>query len=481
MSTETTTEPEIDTTFPAQESNDAQGEILHAGKPQKRSSFADSLKDAKPAVKADEPEAKVESTPKEEGKVADPIADKIAAESTDKKDKSTDDKPGSLLDAALKKKTAEKEAAKEEKKEAKPAAKEDEPAAVTDADIEDELKSPHRSLKTQNRIKALHKQWKDADAKVATTAKALAEKDAKLQDLEKKLSEAGKAAGVAPEVQAQLDELQQYRRQYEVENSPRYKEFNDAYEATEGHILSTLKNAGVKFKGQTWEQTEAYIKEVGGYSAFQKKHPELARNIREDVLGVAESDEISASISRQKLLEEAKKNFVSGEKKQAKEYFSKKEAEAKAAAEAAAANAPKPEAEKQARKAKLEQWREQTFAEVELFKDEPIPAEASDDTRASVKKNNELKAFLRANLAANLNLDKEEDIARVALDATLAHFFKKAGDGLAAENDQLRAEIKKLKSAGKTIVKGSQPSAPAANEKPPKTFEEALSRVEAAK
>jgi hypothetical protein len=462
-------EQEIDATFPVQESNDGGTELIHDGKPQKRSSFADALKGAKPAAKNEEKEVKEDPAPKEEAKIADPIADKIAAE---KKEPVAEEKMGSLLDAALKKKDADKA----EKKE-KAAAKEEEPSAVTDADIEEELKNPHRSPKTQNRIKALHKQWKDADAKVATTTKALAEKDAKLAEIEKKLSEAGKAAGVAPEIQAQLDELQQYRRQYEVENSPRYKEFNEAHEATETKILSTLKNAGVKFKGQTWEQTEAYIKEVGGYAAFQKKHPDLARNIREDVLEVADSDEISAAISRQKLLEETKKAWVGDEKKQAKEYFAKMEAERKAAAE----SAPKPEAEKQARKAKLEQWREQTFNEVELFKDEAVPSEASDDVRASVKKNNELKAFLRKNLESNLNLDKEEDIARVALDATLAHFFKKTSDGLSAENEQLRAEIKKLKTAGKTITKGTQAAAPLANEKPPKSFEEALDRVAANK
>ncbi len=298
-------------------------------------------------------------------------------------------------------------------------------------------------------------------------------KDAKLAELEKKISEAGTAAGVAPEVQAQLDELQQYRRQYEVENSPRYKEFNDAYDNTEAQILATLKNSGVLFKGKTWEQTEAVIKEAGGYAAFQEKYPEIARDIREERLGLSASDKLVAALSRQDLLKEAKGAFVNGEKAKAKEYFAKVEADRKAAE----ASAPKPEAEKQARKAKLEQWREQTFSEVELFKDEPIPAEASDDVRASVKKNNELKAFLRSNLASNLNLDKEEDIARVALDATLAHFFKKTGDGLAAENEQLRAEIKKLKTAGKTIVKGSQPSAPVANEKPPKSLDEALSRI----
>lgn len=483
MSTETQTPeaPEIDTAFPPQEEMDGNKEILHQGKGQKRSSFADGLDKA---IKKEPATEKPEGTPAETsanpdaGVAKDPIADKIA----EKKESAAEEKPRSLLDEALKKQEAaktkkdEKAPEKEEKKETKA----EEITAVTDKDIEEELKNPHRSEKTQNRIKALHKQWKDADAKAATTAKQLAEKDAKLQELEKKISEAGKAAGVAPEVQAQLDELQQYRRQYEVENSPRFKEFNDAYDQAEKDILVTLKNGGVKLKGQTWEQTEAYIKEVGGYSAFQKKHPELARQIREDVLGPAESDEIQAQTNAQMLLKKHQKAWVNGEKSAAKEYFTKKEAEAKAAAESAAANAPKPEVEKQARKAKLEQWRDKTVSEVELFKDGEAPADASDEVKASIKQNNELKAFLRNNLSSNLNLDNEEDVARVALDATLAHFFKRTSDGLTAENEQLRAEIKKLKTAGKTIVKGTQPPA-STSDKPAKSFAEQLDRAAASR
>lgn len=464
---------EIDKTFPAQEADDGSTEILHEGKGLKRSSFAETLDRKTKEPKADkaEPassdkESSAETSVKSEATTAkDPIAEKIA----EKKESAAEEKPASLLGDALKK----AEATKAKKKEEAPAkeAKSEEPGPVTDADVEEELKNPHRSEKTQNRIKALHKQWKDADAKVATTTKQMAEKDAKLQDLEKKLSEAGKAAGVAPEVQAQLDELQQYRRQYEVENSPRFKEFNDAHAQTETEILSTLKNSGVKLKGQTWEQTEAYIKEVGGYSSFQRKHPDLARQIREDVLGVAESDDIQSAISRQVLLKKHQEAWVKGEKTTAKEYFAKIEADKKAAAE----SAPKPEAEKQTRKAKLEQWRDKTIAEVELFKDAEAPAEASDEMRMSIKQQNDLKAFLRSNLASNLNLDNEEDVARVALDATLAHFFKKQTDGLHAENEQLRAELKKVKTAGKTIIKGTQAPAPV-SEKPAKTFEEQLER-----
>lgn len=474
MSTDTQTPEieEIDKTFPAQEADDGSTEILHDGKGLKRSSFADTLDKKTKEPKAEKPTEKTEATQEAAAPRADafeskdPIAEKIAEK---KAEAATEDKPKSLLVDALNKAEAAK-AKKTEEATAKDAKAED-ASAITEKDIEDELKNPHSSEKKQARIRWLHKQWKEADAKAATSAKSSAEKDAKLQELEKKLSEAGKAAGVAPEVQAQLDELQQYRRQYEVENSPRYKEFNDAYEATESAILATLKNAGIKLKGGTWEQTEAYIKEIGGFAAFQEQHPELAEDIRETRLNISARDKLVAALNRQDLLKEAKSHFVKTEKSGAKEYFAKVEAEKKAAAEAA----PKPEVEKQARKAKLENWHRQTISEVELFKDAEAPAEASEEARTSIKQQNELKAFLRSNLAANLNLDSEEDVARVALDATLAHFFKKQTDGLYAENEQLRAELKKVKTAGKTIVKGTQTPAPI-NDKPAKTFEEQLER-----
>lgn len=472
-------EPEIDTTFPVQETDAGGTEILYKGKSVARSSFADAL-DKKPSKSApareEAPDASAEtSATHDEGDKKDIIAQKIA-----EKNESAEQPPEkskSLLDDALNKVQTDK-AKKAEKADKAPEkdAKEDKQedvAAVTDKDIEEELKNPHISDKRAARIKALHKQWKEADAKAATTAKQLAEKDAKLAEIEKKLSEAGKAGGVAPEVQAQLDELQQYRRQYEVEKSPEYKKFDDAHVQAEQEILSTLKNSWVKLKGHTWEQTEAYIKEVGGYASFQKKHPDIARQIREDFLEVADSDEVQSAIGRQRLLKKAQSAFIDGEKAAAKEFFSKQEAERKAAME----NTPKPEVEKQARKAKLEQWRDQTIAEVELFKDSAAPEDASEETKSNIKQQNELKAFLRSNLASNINLDKEEDVARVALDATLAHFFKKQNDGLYAENEQLRAEIKKIKSASKTITKGTQVSAPI-SEKPAKTFEEQLSRLE---
>lgn len=471
MSTDTQT---VDTELPPQETHDGQTEIISDGKPVKRSSFSDNLQkeeSRRTETAKDEPAEKPapEAAPNDAPK-GDPIAEKIAEAAAQKTDKLKDSpRSKSLLDDALPKKKDEP------KPEAKPEAKEE--PAVTDKDIEEELANPHISDKRAARMKALHKQWKDADAKVATTAKQLAEKDAKLADLEKKISEAGKAANVPADVQAQLDELVQYRRRYQVEGSERYKEFDTAYTSEESAILNVLKNAGVKFKDSTWEQTEAYIKQAGGFAEFQKKHPAIARQIREDVLEVAEGDEITSSISRQQLLKKAQQAYLDGEQKQAKEYFAKAEAETKAQREAAE-KAPKPEAAREQRRASLEKWREETFQGVELFRDEAIPAEASESARKSIKERNEFAAQLRQTLAANLNAESEQDFADVALAATLAHQFNRDNKTLRTQVESLEKELVKLKGAGKTITKTTQTPAGTTPDKTPKTFSDALDRVQ---
>jgi hypothetical protein len=456
-------ENEIDKSMPPQDSSETAGGVVFNGKEAVKSSFGDSL--GKIAKKSADEKAGVSSEPPAStGEKADPIAAKVAAEKSEAK---TADEP-KLERKSLKNLLDDKGKPKAE-------GTEETKVVVSDAEIDEELKNPHKSEKAQKRFLELHRRWKEADAKAVTTAKQSAEKDAKLAELEKKITEAGKNAGVPPEVQAQLDELKQYRRRYQVEKSPEYTKYDVAYKETEKDIADVIKLSGIKFQGMTEEQSIAFIEAEGGFDSFQRKYPKVAKDVREAIAesNPAYNDDLTTAISRQKLIKKAQQVFREGEEKNAVEYFSKMEADEKAKAEAAS-KVPEMGA---VRKKAFDAWRDEAYKKLDFFREEEAPEGASESAVKTVKEKNAFAASLRKTLEENLNVSNDEDFKDIALAATLAHKIKREKDELAARVESLEAELKKIKGAGRTVTKSTQSSAASASA-PPKSFTEALDRVQ---
>ena len=322
---------------------------------------------------------------------------------------------------------------------------------VTDKDLEEELQNPHKSEKANKRFRELYRRMKEAEGKHTTTDKQLKEKESKLAEMQKQLEEAAKKAS-APDadMQKKLEEYDMLRRQHDLESDPQVKEVYDGrINQSEESIASVLESNNIVFKGMDAKQSYEVIKKEGGFRGFARKYPDLAQQIL-DSLNVADQQAVQASISRQFMLEDEKKNFIQTEKSKAKEYFEKQAKEKQELDK----NTLTPEKFKEARRVRIEEVKKQIIDTAETFKDREIPADASDEEKARLTGENEFTAELRDTLAAHLDPQNDEDFVDTAVAATLASKFKREKTALAAENAALKKEIDKIRGAGRTTPRG---------------------------
>ena len=391
---------------------------------------------------------------------ADPIAKANAAAAEEKapKAEAKSDRPVSRTASLLEKdeeddKESEAPAEKKESKSDKAEKPATEESPVTDTEIEEEMKTP-KSAKSERRFRHLHSQWKAAEAKAAETAKQVAEKEQKLAQLEAQMKEqATKAAAsgqLDPDIQKKLDELQMYQRQFELESSDHVKQTFDArISRQEENIYARLTEGGIKFKGMDEKTSIDLIKKMGGFRAFARKEPDLVDGIL-DRLNVADRKEVEAAMMGQTMLEQERKGYIDTEKGRAKEYFEKKQKEE----QAARANEEPPEKRREAQQKAVEKLKTEMFEKHAFFKDTEIPADASPEEKKRLSDDNAFADNLRKMFADSLIPKNDEEVINVALEATLAHKFKRDNVALRRELKQLKADLEKVKNGSKTSTRG---------------------------
>lgn len=360
----------------------------------------------------------------------------------------------------------------------KPDVKDNEGDPVTDKDLEEELHDPHKSAKANKRFRELYRRMKEAEGKHATTDKQLKEKEAKLLELQQQLDAAAKKTTTPdPDTLKKLEEFDMLRRQHDLENDPKVKELYDSrITQSEDAISSVLESNNITFKNMDVKTSLELIKKEGGFYAFAQKYPQVAQDII-DSLNVADAQQVQASISRQIMWKDEKKTFIQAEKAKAKEYFEKQAKDR----EEQDKNAPTPERLKEAHKAKLESVKKQIMETADIFKDQEIPADASEEEKTRLTAENEFTAELRETLASHLDPQNDDEFVDTAVAATLAHKFKREKTALAAENAALKKEIERIKNAGRTTPRGGAipPTVPPKDfAKPAPSFGAALDLVQ---
>jgi hypothetical protein len=419
---------------------------------------------------SDPTQDKVTGVKKDEKPPADPIAAKNAEDAAKKAAAKPEEKKSDLGKRAaslLKDEDEEAAAAPDDKKDG-------DDKAVTDAEIEEEMKTP-KSAKSERRFRHLHSQWKAAEAKVAETAKQVAEKEQKLAAIEKQMQELqAKATQPDPEIATKLERLQMLERRHGLETSEHVKTTFDARVArNEEKIHQTLQAAGIAFKNMDEKQSIEVIKKKGGFREFARKHPDLAEGILK-ALPFSDRQVIEAATTGQTLLEQEKSDYLETESAKAKEYFEK---QAKEQAEAKAKE-PDPAKQAEAQKQAIENLKKTYFEKIDIFKDAEIPADASPEEKARLTAANKLSADLREAFANNLAPASNDEYIDIALSATLAVKLKRENSSMKKELAALKADLEKVKNGSKTSTKGgalpasSEPKA----EKPPATFQGSIDR-----
>lgn len=254
---------------------------------QPESEEAIKLKERQEASMTDEQRAekeKTETAKKEE-------ADKLAKDEADKKAKEEADKTAQLTEEqrAEKEKT-DKEAA--DKKAAEDA------AAATKEEFEDVQLPPHAKPATTESFAKVKMLAKQRIVKLSTEKGQL---ETQVKELQTKQTEAGK---LAPEVEKELTELRQFRHSVDIENSPKFKEFDKAVESNNNAIFAKLKEANISEK--SIEEIKTHGVEGIDWEPILKVLPPTARRFIETKL-VANED---ARLNKTAAITEAKQNIT---------------------------------------------------------------------------------------------------------------------------------------------------------------------------
>lgn len=371
-----------------------------------------------------------------------------------------------------------------EKKEVKEV-KEEKPEDVIP---EEELQVlPQDKPKTAKRITALLAKIRATESKAAETAKQAEEKAAKLAELEKKLSETKTVDPATEEkVKKQLDELAMYRRRYDLDKDPEVKtKFDTRVELAEKSIKETLA------RNKAGESLIKLIETEGGWSKFSESNryvtigdgeggtkqvtqAELADQILQ-ALPLSERKGVEAAMVEQIQTKRDKDRFLQEEQAKAGEFFKKKEEET-----IAQETTYKKEVEEAQKK--IAEWRDK-FLDSDWIKDKQVPAGATAEQKAEIEATNAYNAKLRALTVKSLSAKKLEDLLEMAGDSVRYYDENRRSRALQAENERLKSELSKLRSAGRSVPKHgsisvSSSSSEGVAPKKPRSLEEAFAAIE---
>lgn len=320
------------------------------------------------------------------------------------------------------------------------------PAPVKDA-LDDVPLPPYSKPKTGeafNEVKRIARETiSKRDAELATLRKELAEREEKL-----KSAPTPEQAAKLAEQTKELEELRNFRRAADIENDPAFKaSYDGKIEANNTLILTKLTEAGMS------PENVAAIKEMGGVEAVDWD-PIM------DKLNPALRHLISAKLGQNIELRDARKEAVDAARKEPSKFESQRsETQARVLTESANTFLSKMgwSAEKQipanatpAQKAEVEAHNK-------------IARDAQDLVKSALKDYSpEAYAELAVGTASAIRWKSQATTLQASLDAATTE-HKTALDTVTKERDAAKAELERIKSAGRTHVraKGSPAPAPA--------------------
>lgn len=419
-----------------------------------------------------------------------PIADKKELEESDLNKKLTQiqDKKEEPVEEPADPREALKKAA-EPKVETKVEVK-DEPAKEDEVP-EDELQVlAHDKPKTAKRIQALLKKIDSANSIVTETKKEAEAKSKRLIELESQLKDVKPTDPKQQEaVQAQLDELAMYRRQYSLEKDPAVKEkFDNRIEATSKPITDILT------RNRAGEPLLKLINEEGGWFKFASSikpvtleggvvttYADLADRILGE-LPTMDRKAIETSVMENIQLTRDRERYFEEEKGKAKEYFTKQDEQFKQQNEAV-------QKQVQANQKMIDDWQKTMFEKEDWLKEKPVPPEASAAEKAAIESDNKYTKQLGQLLKQSVKVQELPKILEMVTDSIKYYDERRKTARLSdelkiarSERDAAKAEVDKIRSAGKSTPKAgsiaSQKDSPSQQQKAkPASLEDAFDRL----
>lgn len=396
----------------------------------------------------------------QEEKPAEKVVEKIVEEPNELEKK---------LGIEVKNKTEEKPAQEKvaEKPADKPADAEKKIEDVKQDDVpDDELQVlPHDKPKTAKRIQALLKKIDSINAESSKTKAERDEKNAKLAEYEKKLTEFKPVDPKTDEaVKKQLDELAMYRRRYGLENDPEVKtKFDDRIAATVATADSEIPT--ILSKNQASPALLELIKNEGGWSKFSQSNKpvtlsdgntvsssELAEIIVSK-LPFTDKSRLQSFTIEQIQLQREKERYFKEEQAKATDYFKNLE-------ESNKKQTIEQQQKMQEMSKTIETWVSDIKSKNDWLKEKPIPASATAEQKAAIEEENKYTNQLNSLLEKNLKVSSINESLDLVFDATRYYQERRQTAKLLEENAKLKAqldakaaEVIRAKNSGRSVPK----------------------------
>jgi len=348
---------------------------------------------------------------------------------------------------------------------------------------EDDLRvQPHDKPKTAKRIQAFLKKLDAVNRSVEEERISKQGLESKNKELQAELEKIKKSDPRAHEaIKAEMEELSMLRRQYQLDKDPAVKEkFDTRIQSSEDSITSILK------ANKAGQELLDNIKSEGGFLKFSKSNrmtsipdgeggttqvtcAKLADMILTNALNLGDRNSIQSALLEQESLAREKVRFFEEQKSAATKFFKEREeSEAKSKQQ-------QQEAINSNLKA-IEEWKAKFLAE-DFIKDKVAAESATADEKSQISGHNKYNSELRSIMEKALSANGIQDILEVVGDSVKYHDEKRTSFALKRENDRLRAELDKIKSASRSTPRQGSIAAPVSQaqvQERPKTLAERL-------
>jgi hypothetical protein len=318
---------------------------------------------------------------------------------------------------------------------------------------------PSDKPKTAKRIVALLKQIDTVKEAEATTKKELEARDAKLRELETKLSEASNqqvnTQVVDEAVKQQLEELAMFRRRYELDKDPEVKtKFDDRITSAEKPIAEILTKNGAA------EPLVKMVQEEGGWLKFSQSGRKItigeesytAAELSELILQkipFADRQTIQAISMEQIATKRERERFYEDQLKTANDYFKKKEESVQQGTKA------HQQMLEQVKK-DIDTWQKQVVLENEWLQEKKVPSDASPEQKAIIESDNANTKELNKRMVDAINAKDLKEMLSVVKDSVSYYQEKRQHARTKTELDAAKKDIEKLKAEIDNFKKGSR-------------------------
>lgn len=330
------------------------------------------------------------------------------------------------------------------------------------------LNNPTNPEKTKKSIKRLL-------GKVQSLKKEIADRSGEIQKLKENPPTQGEAVPDGVNVEELQNELNVYRRRYNVEaDDTIQQEFDQRLKFNNQTIENILKEHGMPEEGKEFEDggksfSLSDLRASGGIVGLANSSDPAKNQIYDQImesLPSAKADIIRVKVADSELVRQSRESKIKELSEDSQKYFDEIESKHEEALK------DQEEQLKNAQQQKID-FMNDVRSQYKFFQEASIPDNVAEDQRAMLTASNENAKKLNTMLDQALSPQTTEDFAQVALNSVLAVHLYDQNQALLSEVKRIQEENDRIKKAGMVTSSHATPPASTATPAPKKQLKPA--------